>query len=62
MMESVDTREALWLVRNGVPFDVAFGVDAITRTAWCLMFSEMETGREFNWNTLKFEEPKREGV
>ncbi len=48
-------REALWLVRNGIPFDVAFTVDDVTRAAWCIVFSEME-GNRFNWNRMQFEE------
>ena len=49
-------RECLWLVKNGVPFDVAFGMDDIKRTAFCIVMSEME-GSRFNWNTMQFEEP-----
>jgi hypothetical protein len=48
-------RESLWLVRNGIPFDVAFQLDDLTRTAWCIVFSEME-GNEFDWNTMQFKE------
>ncbi len=50
-------REALWLVKNGVPFDVAFGVDDVTRAAWSIIFSEME-GAKFNTRTMQFEDPK----
>ena len=38
-------------MRNGVPFDVAFQLDEITRGAWCIVFSEME-GNTFNWDTM----------
>lgn len=47
-------RESLWLVKHGVPFDVAFSVDDITRAGWSIMFSEME-GRTFDWDRLEFE-------
>ena len=50
-------RECLWLVRNGIPFDVAFGVDDVTRAAWCIVFSEME-GNRFDWSRMQFEESK----
>jgi hypothetical protein len=48
----------LWLVKNGVPFDVAFSLDDVMRTAWAIMFSEMQ-GAQFNWQSMQFEEPKR---
>ena len=50
-------RECLWLVKNGVPFDVAFALDEITRTGWCIIFSEME-GAVFNFQTMRYEEQK----
>lgn len=54
----------MWLVRNGVPFDVAFRTapgefrmgDA-TRRALCVICGEFE-GRRFNWSSMKFEDPK----
>jgi hypothetical protein len=45
-------------VRNGVPFDVAFQIDEVTRGAWCIIFSEME-GARFDWNTMQFEKDPR---
>jgi hypothetical protein len=48
-------REALWLVRGGVPFDVAFQLDDATRAAYCIILSEME-GRTFDFNTMSFKE------
>jgi len=53
MSQAVPVRESLWLVKNGIPFDVAFGVDDITRTAWCIAFSEME-GHRFDWERMEF--------
>ncbi len=50
-------KECLWLIQNGVPFDVAFSLDDIHRAAWSIIFSEMN-GAKFNWNTMDFEEPK----
>jgi hypothetical protein len=50
-------RECLWLVKNGIPFDVAFQLDDLTRTAWSIVFSEM-AGNQFDWNSMKFVEPK----
>jgi hypothetical protein len=42
------------LVRNGVPFDVAFQLDDITRAAFCIVVSGFE-GSKFNWRTWDFE-------
>jgi hypothetical protein len=42
-------------VKNGVPFDVAFQLNDVTRSAWSIMFSEME-GAKFNLNTMEFED------
>jgi len=50
-------RDCLWLVKNGVPVDLAFGLDAETRTAWAILFAEME-GQRFNWDRFEFKDPK----
>ena len=42
--------EALFHVKNGIPFDVAFSVDAELRGAWCIRFGMFE-GAEFDWST-----------
>lgn len=42
-------------MRGGVPFDVAFGLDDVTRAAWSIIFSEME-GRAFDFNSMSFRE------
>lgn len=41
-------RDCLFLVKNNVPFDVAFTLDEQTRTAWCVILGELEGGR-FDW-------------
>lgn len=43
------------LAKNGVPFDVAFGLEEVTRAAWAIILSEM-VGSKFNWNLMRFEE------
>lgn len=47
----------MFLVEHNVPFDVAFGVDDIMRTAMCIVSSELSTGSKFNWNSMRFDEP-----
>lgn len=44
-------------MRNGVPFDVAFQIDDVTRAGWCIIFSEME-GAKFDTNTMQFQNPE----
>jgi len=45
----------LWLVKNGVPFDVAFSLSQKDRAAWSIIMSEHE-GAKFNWTHFAFEE------
>ena len=42
-------------MKNGVPFDVAFSLDDITRTAWAIKMSIFEGG-EFDWHLMKFKD------
>lgn len=48
-------RQCLWLVKNGIPFDVAFALDDVKRTAWSIMFSEMESGKTYNFASMTYE-------
>lgn len=41
------------MVKNGIPFDVAFSLDDTTRTAWSIIMAELE-GQEFDWDTMDF--------
>lgn len=50
-------RECLWLVCNGIPFDVAFSLPDLERTAFSIVFSEFE-GNEFDFNAMSFKERK----
>jgi hypothetical protein len=45
--------EALWLVKNGVPYDVAFQMDHAERMAHCVVFGELE-GNEYDWTALRW--------
>jgi len=47
----------MWLVRHGVPFDVAFALDDITRTAFSIIVSE-QGGAEFDWGRMAYKEQK----
>ena len=44
-------------MHNGVPFDVAFALDEITRAAWSIICSEFN-GSKFNWRTMSWEQPE----
>lgn len=48
----------MWLVHNGVPFDVAFSVDDTMRHAMAIKCSEFH-GAEFDLNTMSFKERER---
>lgn len=45
-----ELREQLWLVKHGVPFDVAFSLDRTERMAWSVIMGEFEGGT-FNWSS-----------
>lgn len=53
-MRAAPIREGLWLIKNGIPFDVAFSLDDIHRVGWSIIFAEMN-GATFNWETMAFE-------
>lgn len=44
-------------MHNGVPFDVAFSLDEITRASYAITFSTFH-GNEFDWDTFTFKERK----
>jgi hypothetical protein len=44
-------------VKNGIPFDVAFRLDDVTRAAFAIAYSEMD-GNTFDWNTMRFKDHK----
>ncbi len=43
----------LYLVKNGIPFDVAASLDDEERLAWSVIFGEFEGGH-FEWETLSW--------
>lgn len=56
-------------MRNGVPWDCAFGDDdpaqvaaflrrEDVRAGLAILLSELETGLRYNWNTHRYEKPK----
>lgn len=46
-------RERLYLVKNGVPFDVAFSLDDIEATAFLIILHEMDGGT-FDWSEMRW--------
>jgi len=51
--------ECLWLVHNGVPFDVAFNLDEVNRRWMSIRFSTFH-GAKFDTDTMRFEEKSSE--
>lgn len=48
-------RECLLLVKNGVPFDVAFSMSDGMRMAACIVYGELE-GNEWLWPQMRWKE------
>lgn len=56
-----EIRECLFLVKNGIPFDVAFSLSPAMRLAWVVVMAEMEGGtHEFDWSAGRW--VKKAGV
>jgi len=49
--------DSLYLVRNGVPFDVAFSLDPRERLAWVAIMGRFDGG-DFDWATESWREPR----
>lgn len=49
-------RNALALVRQGVPFDVAMSLEWDELMGWNVIMGELESGKKFNWFTLSWPE------
>ena len=58
LSEDPDLIDCLFLVKNGVPFDVAFSLDAVERLAWVVIMGEL-IGLSFNWESRTWERPSR---
>lgn len=52
-MGDASLREALALVKQGIPFDVAFSLDNDTRVAWLIICGEQD-GFVFDWEIGEF--------
>ncbi|WP_155404644.1 hypothetical protein [Enterobacter ludwigii] len=50
-----EANECLWLVRNGIPFDVAFSLSDSRRQWMAIKFSEFN-GAEYDLDTMTFKE------
>jgi hypothetical protein len=37
-----DLKDSLYLVKNGIPFDVAFSLNAFDRRVWVIAFGELD--------------------
>lgn len=47
-------RNRLWLVKNGVPYDVALSLPEEDVSAYSIIFGEFD-GMTFNWNAMMWE-------
>ena len=53
LTESADLVDSLFLVRNHVPFDVAFSLDQDERTAWIVALGTLD-GRVWDWGAMRW--------
>lgn len=48
--------DCLFLVMNGIPFDVAFSLDDDMRLAWVVIIGQLK-GMKYNWDRRTWESP-----
>lgn len=54
LSEDPELCDGLFLVMNGIPFDVAFSLDEEERLAWVVIIGEFKGGR-YDWYTNSWE-------
>lgn len=45
---------SLWLVKNGIPYDLVHLMEDWELFAHTIVFSQFENGEEFDWDTMSF--------
>lgn len=50
-------RNRLWLVKNGVPYDVAFSLPEVDVAAYGIVFNEF-AGEEYDFNRMQWKPQK----
>jgi len=46
---------ALWLVKNGIPYDIAMNLDDVERLAYAVIMGQFD-GNSFNWDRGQWKE------
>lgn len=54
-MQDAVFSEACYLIKNGIPFDVAFSLSPAKRIAFAIKFGQLD-GNKFNFDTMRWEE------
>lgn len=57
LAESPEIFDCLFLVKNGVPFDVAFSLPDDERLAWVVVMGQL-SGMTWNWDSMSWEKPR----
>jgi hypothetical protein len=57
-VNATEIRQSLLLTMNNVPFDVAFSISGLRRTAFAIILSELSSGKRYNFQTRSYEEVK----
>ena len=52
--EDTYTRCALSLIKQGIPFDIAFSLEWPEMIGWMVAFGESDPKNKFNWSTMKW--------
>lgn len=53
IVDSGEMRSCLYLVKNGVPFDVAFSLPQHEVVAWTIIFGELDGGK-WSWSSMSW--------
>ena len=57
MTDAPGLRDALALVKNGIPYDKAMKLSPARRLAFCIIFGELDGGK-WNWDRMGWDDPK----
>ncbi len=57
-----ELRSRLFLVKNGIPFDVAFSLSQTDTHAYLIIFAELDGVQKFNFERWRFDDVETKGA